>query len=486
MTTTETIEFTPYHSAIPSWSGYQYQGKVALNVVLDYILKISPDDYENYRLELEWYEDFCILNGENYVSIHQVKSYKAHNLSEYKDAIWNLLGKTLLNPCGGSYLHSATEIESVESIKKRLNELAPPPAPKATKDPSQLDPPTEPKATKGPPTSPKIKNYSPRDYYDMVKAADAYEEVFTLFSKYTYSDSKSYCPLSELESEIIERIKKYYVQKDIKPTEKQLDVVYHYLLGEVDKHITRRHINEQSDEEVEQVPDRIGFGKIIKVLECNWEEPSEDYVIHQLRNVFHSICENMSEELHHKTTQEQDFERHDDLLRVEEYVSAISELDNSEFFTFCQMVTPHIHIRKANDEAYRDLIPEDGIEVLIYAFYEIKQRMSSNDYKYVVQEQSQNIVYLPTTVKLNAGRIRSEDRLKSTIASNILSNAAIRNNLFEIEVMITDNFNSESLENAAKKYTDIDDESSKINDKITKIKRIRLIDINTAKGELNQ
>jgi len=470
---TGVIEYTPYHSAIPSWSGYQYQGKVAINVVLDYIIDICPGDYEDYQLELEWYEDFCILRKEEYVSIHQVKSYKAHNLSEYKDAIWNLLGKTLFKSCESSYLHSTSEIESVESIKVRLNKLDPPPAPKVPKDPSK---------------SPKVKNYSPRDYYEMVISTDSYDGVFSKFSKYTYSASKEYCPLSDLEDEIKQRIKKYYVQKGKQCTTAQIDTVYHYLLGEVDQHITRRHFNEQSveEDEVEHAPDRISFMAIVKVLEHNWEEPSEDYVILQLRREFHSICENLCEIVHQKIIEEQDTSRYADLLKVEEYVRTIGYLNNLEFFTFCQMVTPHIHISKANEDAYRMLIPENGIEVLVTAFYEIKRKMNSYDYKYIVQKESQNIVYLPTTLKLNVGAIRSEDRLKSSIASNILSNAAIRNKLFEIEVMITDNFNSESLVQAANKYTDITDEDTKTNDKITKIKKIRMIDIHTAKGELNQ
>ncbi|WNR45791.1 ABC-three component system protein [Paenibacillus roseipurpureus] len=474
MTTTGTIEFTPYHSAIPSWSGYQYQGKVALNVVLDYILKISPADYDNYQLELEWYEDFCILNGGDYVSIHQVKSYKAHTLSEYKDAIWNLLGKTLLNSCDECYLHSTTEIESEESIKKRLLKLDPPPTPKEPKDP---------------PKSPKIKNYSPWHYFNMVTSSGAYEESFAKFSKYTYSASKSYCPLSELESEIFDRLKQYYGKKGSHYTQLQLDVVYHYLLGEVDKNITRRHIKEQSESEDGdvQIPDRISFRKIIEVLECNWEEPSEEYVILQLRREFHSICDKLSEELLLNMKEDQDMSGLEDLYKVEEYIRTIGSLNNHEFFTFCQMVTPHIHINKANDEAYRKLVPESGIVVLVTAFYEIKQKMNSNEYKYIVQDQSKNTVYLPTTLKLDVGKIRrNEDRLKSAIASEILSNAAIRNNLYEIEVMITENFNSESLVQAANKFTDIDDDAdAKSDDKITKIKRIRLIDINTAKGELN-
>ncbi|WP_431090647.1 ABC-three component system protein [Paenibacillus sp. 8b26] len=333
---TETVVYTHYHSAIPSWSGYQYQGKVALNVVLDYMMRISPEEYESHSLELEWYEDFCILNGETYVSIHQVKSYKAKGLSEYKEAIWNLLGKTLHKSCKSCYLHSSTDLDTEEDIKKGLLKLDPPPMPK---------PPTNP--SKGP----KIKIYSPRHYHDQVIAANAYEELFSKFSTYSYTSSKRYCPLPELEDEIKQRIKNYYNHQGKQGTAAQIEAVYHYLLGEVDRHVTRRHVDEQSDDdsEIEFVPDRIRFTEIYQVLENNWEKPSEEYVILRLRNTFHSIWDSVSIDLHQKTIDEGTLERQDDIRKVEKYVSTLSNLSNTDFFTFCQIVTPNIYIPKADD-----------------------------------------------------------------------------------------------------------------------------------------
>ena len=51
--------------ATNSWSGYNYQGKIALFVVLKKINELisigKVDEIEKYSIELEWLEDFyCI------------------------------------------------------------------------------------------------------------------------------------------------------------------------------------------------------------------------------------------------------------------------------------------------------------------------------------------------------------------------------------------------------------------------------------------
>lgn len=65
-------------SAIPSWQGYEYQGHIALYVVLKKIKTLLDNDLNNsnsnYSLEIEGVEDFSILNGESYESLHQVKA----------------------------------------------------------------------------------------------------------------------------------------------------------------------------------------------------------------------------------------------------------------------------------------------------------------------------------------------------------------------------------------------------------------------------
>jgi len=42
------------HDATPSWSGFNYQGKVGLYVALDYIIRHCDDsDFDNYSIEYE-------------------------------------------------------------------------------------------------------------------------------------------------------------------------------------------------------------------------------------------------------------------------------------------------------------------------------------------------------------------------------------------------------------------------------------------------
>lgn len=99
--------------AIPSWSGYIYQGQIAIVVVLEKIKKIrvSHGDISRYAISLENIEDFSIYCDENVESIHQVKATKETNLSNYHEALYymakNLLKASNIN---NAYLHTAYEL----------------------------------------------------------------------------------------------------------------------------------------------------------------------------------------------------------------------------------------------------------------------------------------------------------------------------------------------------------------------------------------
>lgn len=67
----------PY-SAIPSWEGYEYQRHIALYVALEKIKLLVDRDFNiydsDYALAIEGAEDFSIVNGDSYESLHQVKA----------------------------------------------------------------------------------------------------------------------------------------------------------------------------------------------------------------------------------------------------------------------------------------------------------------------------------------------------------------------------------------------------------------------------
>lgn len=129
-----------FWDATNSWSGYNYQGKMALYVVLKKINELvdqcKENEIEDFFLELEWLEDFSILRFENgkkhYESIHQVKAKENQKLDDYEDALVKLYQKVInYKVIKNAYLHTCKEIlyvagtwqNSIDSILKKCNQI---------------------------------------------------------------------------------------------------------------------------------------------------------------------------------------------------------------------------------------------------------------------------------------------------------------------------------------------------------------------------
>jgi hypothetical protein len=83
---------TKSRSAVASWSGYNYQGKVGIYVALCKIQELSSSDstsLENFYVEYESLEgeDFDIKENEKILSRHQVKAIQKKYLSNYKEVL---------------------------------------------------------------------------------------------------------------------------------------------------------------------------------------------------------------------------------------------------------------------------------------------------------------------------------------------------------------------------------------------------------------
>ena len=109
------------HDAIPTWSGFIYQGRIAVYLAIKKIIELRDgnkiSEIDKYAIEMEKCEDIAIVyKGENekreYISIHQVKNEKEDALSEYKIPLIQLmLEKGYYQKYGGgvpaAYLHIA-------------------------------------------------------------------------------------------------------------------------------------------------------------------------------------------------------------------------------------------------------------------------------------------------------------------------------------------------------------------------------------------
>lgn len=71
------------HSAISTWSGFVYQGKVALY----HCLKLIKEGDHEFELQLDSTDDFAIYKAGKLISAHQVKGKIGTYRSSYKDAL---------------------------------------------------------------------------------------------------------------------------------------------------------------------------------------------------------------------------------------------------------------------------------------------------------------------------------------------------------------------------------------------------------------
>ena len=89
------------HDATPTWSGFIYQGEVAIYLALHKICELRDEGLpqevikSEYRLEVEKGEDIAIVkvngNYRQYLSIHQVKNQKDTSIYKYKNPLIQLM-----------------------------------------------------------------------------------------------------------------------------------------------------------------------------------------------------------------------------------------------------------------------------------------------------------------------------------------------------------------------------------------------------------
>ena len=80
------VEASLPHTAVATWGGYIYQGKIALYHCLSLMLE-NAVDIKKFALQLDSIDDFAILLDGVCQSMHQVKAYKSDDFSAYSEAI---------------------------------------------------------------------------------------------------------------------------------------------------------------------------------------------------------------------------------------------------------------------------------------------------------------------------------------------------------------------------------------------------------------
>lgn len=312
--------------ASSNWSGFNYQGKVAIYIAL-YLInnpkhadKTETEGWDLYSLEIEGLEDFSILKKGEYISIHQVKAYTSGNTpSKLTNAFWGLIGKSIEHETiKKSCLHTLKEVpklreNSDDNIKYIKN----------------LDP-----------SKDKEKDYK--------KSYKTDEDLLTkAFGKLAfYNTHKSYklcVPLDNINKLIIDEIRTYYSKngyEEYKLDEEYLEQVLNNILGKIDEHVYKRH-----NKDLTQY-DHITFSDVI-----NYITEVPDLVSHNY-NLYHLKREIMDTTLEYCADCIGNNINDDDIkcetCNLKLYRNQLNSLDNLQLISFLSYLNINIELNKDN------------------------------------------------------------------------------------------------------------------------------------------
>lgn len=472
--------------ASPSWSGFNYQGKIALYYAVKMINeKPAGADLSNYSLMLESTEDFEIQCVGTPISIHQVKAYNTSSYSEYSDALIGLTLELHKWPDVKGKIHTWKPIHSkpgrqnlTESIRDDISTI--------------LDRYKNRDANGG--TTILEKAASPEKGIcktaAILRAAfkgKTADQIFTVLDSilngqndalsrltpYKYDDDNLFCDLDEINNKIKSEISNYMISKTKPTTHEQLDKSFLYFLGLMDRHIIKRHKNKQ---ECEKIP--ISFDEIIRALDYDHENVGNEYLALQFKEQFvHSIDEYMGDQ---EDYQEPEDNAYCNLKEARKWLLGLTPQD---LWAHYRSFSPHVYLQHDNNTVNALHTDIDGIRnVLIGIFHTINfERASHKPEKYRLTYCSTgpgNQHYLPTTIGNNAR--------PSQIEKKIRENPSMSEVVFEVENLIYKGSEPHSFSPTLMVHTEAPtaEDSDPRPKRDEPLKTITLVPIPTAKDEL--
>lgn len=414
--------------ASSKWSGYNYQGKVALYVVL-YLInnpqelnKQDNDNWDLFALEIEGLEDFCILKNNEYISIHQVKAYESSNaISNFKNALWGLLGKSIeFESIQKSCLHTLGKIDQLKDMtednKTKIKALEP------RKDSLE-------------------ENYK-KTYIDDNESLECAFDKLSFYNQHT--SYRLDIGLDEINNLVKEEIKIYYLTNNFEQNKIEsdyLDSIFNKLLYELDVYIYQRHKKELKQS------DYIYFTKILEYLNNGIDLATHEYFLLKLRRVFgekHSeYCDYCIEDKEYSNEKCK-------VCNINRYKNEHIWFDDTKFINFIRNINLHIKFDR------EDLHIEDILKISKYTngynsiletiekyskdvyISENKVKFEKNTHKYI----STSISYLQKSSKRKEAEAK---RISQDIIKNIESDVKLLFDLNGVNTLISDDVSIDSI-----------------------------------------
>ena len=388
------------HSAADTWSGFIYQGKVALYHVLKLIHQ--NHNVDGLHLQLDSLEDFAIVRYDNNniipVSLHQVKAMKSNLYSSYEEAFQKLEKRKDKFPCDDdAYFHLATSNQKTKA---------------------------------------EIENDHPK------------------LKVYEYN-SNSYCKIEDLQGLINENIKSC-LTKFNKAEFVNNDNYILNLCGELDNIITNQILAVHASNHKRNGLSisegayyfTIPLQNFVDKIVANQEDIlfNKEFYGKKIRldvnNYYQEFCMTFEDDINAEHRE-----------KLSNYLIYLNGLNDIEFESFLQKIVPHKHIKYSNLDQYkRNTLNDDDFKLsFLFTLFEIRLTDSIGNSK-LGWKDSDNKIYFPSTINTP----------NETINKKVLSQDIIKvsqDNLIEVpfnsDYIITSSCQIDSIEKEAGKIFDV-------------------------------
>ncbi|AUA33481.1 hypothetical protein CWR53_13210 [Pseudomonas sp. SGAir0191] len=471
--------------ASPSWSGFNYQGKIALYYALALINKEAADaDLSAFSLMLESTEDFEIRKNDKSISIHQVKAYNKSTFEKYSNALIEITLELYKQPAVSGFVHTWKPINNrphftslIDSLKNDITLICNEYKASADKKTTIIG--------KAASDSKKISKTSAILRYAFpTKTADQLhtllEEILigkndalNRVASYEYEDNKKYCDLDEINKKIKHQISLAFQTRKKIITDDHLDKAFHHYLGIIDRHIIERHKNKANTNKLS-----ISINSLNLVLESDLEDISKDYLAFRFKERFsYQIDQYMSDEVDYPDTD------NDQPCNLQAACSILLALHPRELWEHYRSFSPHLILDDSSNTNNAFAYNDEGIRLyLLKILHSVNISSSAPNaarYQFTYRSSTppfQN--FLPTTFT-NNGRF-------DLTSKQMHSNPCLPELLYEIENLIhcgeTDHVFYPDSEKNTEAPPDIDaDQRLK---RIENLKSISIVPLSKAKIEL--
>lgn len=409
------------HSAISSWSGFVYQGKVALYHVLK-LLNKGTADVANYSLQLDSLEDFAIMDNVVAISLHQVKALKNKSYNTYESAFKKLCNKRGDHTKSDFFFHTAQKI-----LDKTVTEIQ--------------------------------NAHKPMEIY--------------------HYGNRPNCPLDEIDTFITEQITEYY--KNFKPafaSDENAVKTRHYLDAIVQSKVInihhKIHLGLHSENAL-AYREVIPFQQFIDVLNEDTAAriTGPSYYLNRtqadLNRYYQEYCFELSEETLDECK-----------LKLNNFAAFINTLHADEMAGLIRRIIPHRSFVLNTITDYKDNnIQQDEIKQSFFkCLMELKEitPLDHKDLSWVINQEK----YVPTAI---AWTQEYERKACEQVIKNILNTDLELP--FEVTSLITANINVDSIYTSASDVMDVSpEEADRQATKITNWKRISMTSISEVKKKI--